>query len=148
MIDIILHPVTVHVPIGAIVAAFVFAMWARYKQHTHLELSSFYLVIFAWITMIPSLITGTVDAVGHLNNPATPEEALNWINLHAFSAIALFVVMWRAWQIRRKITDTPVWSDDTYRNYAIMLTLAMVLVAISGWSGGHMVYELQLGRSS
>ncbi|MFZ9858072.1 MAG: DUF2231 domain-containing protein [Roseiflexaceae bacterium] len=148
MIDIILHPATVHVPIGAVVAAFLFAMWARYKQHVQLELSSFYLVIFAWITMIPSLISGTIDAVGHLNNPATPDEALNWINLHAFSAIALFVVMWRAWQIRRKITHTPVWDDDTYRNYAIMLTIAFVLVAISGWSGGYMVYELQLGRLS
>jgi uncharacterized membrane protein len=148
MIDIILHPATVHMPIGAIVAAFVFAMWARYKQHAPLEQSSYYLVIFAWITMVPSLITGTIDTVGHLNNPATPEEALNWINLHAFSAIALFIVMWLAWQIRRKITHTPVWDDSTYRNYAIMLTLAIVLVAISGWSGGYMVYELQLGRSS
>jgi len=144
-LDILLHPATVHVPIGALVAGVCFVFWAHHRQLPELERSAYWLLPFAWLTMIPSLITGTIDAVNHINDPATPPEALTWINLHAVSAIALFVLVWRGWQLRRRIRETPAWGAPAYRGYLVNYLLILVLVSLSGWSGGHMVYTLHLG---
>jgi uncharacterized membrane protein len=145
-VDILLHPATVHVPIGALVAGLCFVCWAYYRHISELEQSAYWLLPFAWLTMIPSLITGTIDAVRHLNDPNTPAEALTWINLHAASAIGLFVLVWRGWQMRRRIRESPAWLAPAFRAYLVNYILILILVTLSGWSGGHMVYTLHLGR--
>ena len=112
--DIILHPATVHVPIGAIVAAACFIGYGWYRRLSHIEQSGYYLVVFGWVALIPSLITGTIDAVNRLADPHTPSNALTWINLHAVSAIGLFVILWVAWQRRRRMTGG-AWEHPHYR---------------------------------
>ena len=144
--DLLLHPATVHIPIGALIAGCCFVFLAYYRRHAALEQSTLWLLQFSWFALIPSLITGTIDAIRHLEDPATPAEALNWINLHAVSAIALFVVVWRAWQLRRRMPADQIWNGRSYRAYLVHFVLITGLVIISGWSGGHMVYTLQLGR--
>ncbi len=143
--DIILHPATVHIPIGAIVAAACFVFYGWYRRLSHIEQSGYYLVIFGWVTLIPSIISGTIDAVNHLQDPRTPSEALNWINFHAACAIGLLVVLWLAWQLRRRMTGV-VWEHPRYRQFLGYMALVLVLIFCSGWSGGYMVYTLQLGR--
>ena len=141
----VLHPATVHIPIGVFFAACVltFIAWKRHAER--LEESGYTMVIFAWYSLIPTTVTGTIDAVRHLRAPTTPPDALFWINLHAVSALLLWIVIWQAWQLRRRIKDTPVWQARTYRAYALRLGIGMCFVALSGWSGGHMVYVLRLG---
>ncbi len=143
--DIILHPATVHVPIGAIVAAACFIGYGWYRRLSHIEQSGYYLVVFGWVALIPSLITGTIDAVNRLADPHTPSNALTWINLHAVSAIGLFVMLWMAWQRRRRMTGV-AWEHPHYRQFLGYMVVVLLLIVCSGWSGGHMVYALQLGR--
>lgn len=144
--DLLLHPATVHIPIGALIAGCCFVFVAYYKRHAALEQSTLWLLQFSWFALIPSLITGTVDAVRHLENPLTPPDALPWINTHAVSAIGLFVMVWRAWQLRRRMSADQIWVGRPYRAYLVHFVLITILVIISGWSGGYMVYTLQLGR--
>lgn len=143
--DIILHPATVHIPIGAIFAAVCFVFYGWYRRVRDIEQSGYYLVIFGWVTLIPSLVTGTIDAVNHLADPRTPSNALTWINLHAASAISVLVILWLAWQLRRRMTGV-VWEHPRYRQFLGYMVLVLLLIVFSGWSGGHMVYTLQLGR--
>ncbi|NBU63459.1 MAG: DUF2231 domain-containing protein [Chloroflexia bacterium] len=142
---IILHPATVHLPIGALMAAICFIGYGWYRRLSHIEQAGYYLVIFGWVTLIPSLITGTIDAVNRLADPNTPSNALTWINFHAASAIGVFVMVWLAWQRRRRITGV-VWEHPRYRQFLGYMLVVALLVIFSGWSGGHMVYALQLGR--
>ena len=143
--DIILHPATVHIPIGAIVAAACFVFYGWYRRLSDIEKSGYYLVIFGWVALIPSLITGTIDAVNRLADPRTPSNALTWINLHAASAISVLVILWMAWQLRRRMTGI-VWEHPRYNQFLGYMVLVLLLIVFSGWSGGHMVYTLQLGR--
>jgi uncharacterized membrane protein len=143
--DIILHPATVHIPIGAIVAAACFVFYGWYRRLRDIEQSGYYLVIFGWVTLIPSLVTGTIDAVNHLADPQTPSNALTWINLHAASAISVLVILWMAWQLRRRMTGV-VWEHPRYHRFLGYMALVLLLIVFSGWSGGYMVYTLQLGR--
>ena len=143
--DIILHPATVHIPIGAIVAAACFVFYGWYRRLSHLEQSGYYLVIFGWVALIPSLISGTIDAVNRLADLHTPSNALTWINFHAASAIGVFVVLWLAWQLRRRMIGV-VWEHPRYHQFLGYMAFVLLLIVCSGWSGGHMVYVLQLGR--
>lgn len=143
--DIILHPATVHVPIGAIVAAACFVFYGWYRRLSHIEQSGYYLVIFGWVTLIPSLISGTIDAVNRLSDAHTPSNALTWINIHAASGIGVFGVTWLAWQLRRRMMGI-VWTDPRYHLFLGYMAIMLLLIICSGWSGGHMVYALQLGR--
>ncbi len=143
--DIILHPATVHVPIGAIVAAACFVFYGWYRRLSHIEQSGYYLVIFGWVALIPSLISGTIDAVNRLSDPHTPSNALTWINIHAASGIGVFGVTWLAWQLRRRMMGI-VWTHPRYHLFLGYMAIVLLLIICSGWSGGHMVYTLQLGR--
>lgn len=143
--DIILHPATVHVPIGAIVAAACFVFYGWYRRLSHIEQSGYYLVIFGWVALIPSLISGTIDAVNRLSDPHTPSNALTCINIHAASGIGVFGVTWLAWQLRRRMMGI-VWTHPRYHLFLGYMAIVLLLIICSGWSGGHMVYTLQLGR--
>lgn len=143
--NLTLHPFTVHLPIGVILAASGFAFVGWYRRHQAFEQCGYYLVVLGWFATIPSLVSGTIDAVNRLNDPHAPADTLWWINVHAFSAICLFVVMWLAWQRRRRISGD-VFASPQFARYLWLLVVAVCVVLLSGWTGGHMVYSLHLGR--
>lgn len=140
-----LHPLTVHLPIGVILAAVGFSIVGWYRRTVAFEQSGYYLVVVGWFAMIPSLVTGTIDAVNRLNDANAPADTLWWVNLHAVSAVILLVVLWQAWQMRRRMSGT-VWEHPRFITYLWYLVGAACIVLLSGWTGGHMVYALHLGR--
>lgn len=144
-LPLVLHPATVHIPIGVYFAACVLTVIAWRRKSVNLEASGFTLVVFAWYSLIPATLTGTLDAVQRLRDIHTPAEALFWINLHAASALVLWLANWQAWQIRRRIASLPIWEAKTYKQYLFRLGIGLLCIGLSGWSGGHMVYVLRLG---
>lgn len=142
---LVIHPWSVHLPIGVLLAAIGFSVVGWYRRHAQIEGSGFYLIVVGWFALLPSVLTGTVDAVNRLNDPKTHPDALWWINLHGISAIALVGVVWSAWQMRRKLTH-PVWESPRYQTYLWYLGVIFGIVLLSGWTGGHMVYALNIGR--
>ncbi len=143
--SMVVHPATVHIPIGVFFAACVFAGVAYFRRQPRLEVTALHLVVFSWFSLIPATISGTIDAVARLESPATPSGALFWINLHAASALVLWLVIWQAWQLRRKMTHDPIWEAPTYATYLVRLGIGLSCIFLSGWSGGHMVYALHIG---
>ena len=143
--SIVLHPATVHIPIGVFFAACLLAAIAYRRRNQMLESTAHTLVIFSWFSLIPATITGTLDAVKHLASPITHPDALFWINLHAGSALVLWLVVWQAWQIRRRIVQDPCWDSAKYPAYLVRLGVGFACLVLSGWSGGHMVYALHIG---
>ena len=141
----LLHPALVHVPIGSFFACCVLTAIAWYRQNPALEQSASVLVVFSWFALIPATLTGTYDAVVRLQHPDLPSDALFWINLHAMSAIALWMVVWSAWQIRRRIPADNVLQHTRFRAYLLRLAIGFGCLILSGWSGGHMVYTLKFG---
>jgi hypothetical protein len=53
-------------------------------------------------------------------------------------------VYWQAWQLRRR--EAAILDHAIRRNgYLARLAIGCVLLLISGWIGGHMVYDLGVG---
>ncbi len=95
--------------------------------------------------MLPAVVTGTIDAARQVFDPLRPrEDALVWVNAHALTGVAIMVVYWQAWQARRR---NPAILDDAgaRRSYLALLTLGAMLVVLTGWLGGQLVYSLRLG---
>ena len=142
---LIVHPWTVHLPIGVILAAVGFTLYGWYRRIANYEVCGSYLVVVGWFSTLPSLVSGTIDAINRLNNPESHPDTLWWINFHAVSALVFVGLLWQAWQLRRKMPE-PAWNSPRYHTYLWYLVGIFGIVLLSGWSGGHMVYALNIGR--
>lgn len=138
------HPPSVHLPIGLLIGNAVFTVLYLRRGEPSLEMAAFHCLWLGTLLLLPAVVTGTWEAARQLFGPNPRNDALGWINAHAAAGLSLFGVYWRAWQLRRR---NPRLLDqaDTRRSYLFWLAVGAVLVVVSGWLGGHMVYVLRLG---
>jgi len=110
-----------------------------------LETAAYHCLWLGWLLLLPAIVTGTIDAARQVFDPLRPrDDALVWVNAHALAGVAIMVVYWQAWQVRRR---NPAILDDAgaRRSYLALLTLGAMLVVLTGWLGGRLVYSLRLG---
>jgi uncharacterized membrane protein len=140
-----LHPMTVHLPIGLLLGHAIFLaifLWRRSSQH---EFVAYQCLWLGWVTLLPAVITGTIDAARQVVGPAAPRtDALMMVNAHAAAGVALMVVYWQAWHYRRR---HPEWAAVIVQRRAYLgyTALGMILLVLNGWLGGQLVYSLRLG---
>ncbi|MEM8533026.1 MAG: DUF2231 domain-containing protein [Chloroflexota bacterium] len=139
------HPATVHLPIGLLIGNAILTVLYLRRGERSLETAAYHCLWLGLLLTIPALLTGTIDAGRQLvgiPNPRT--DALGWINAHAAVGVALVVVYWQAWQLRRR--NPTILDDKSLRKaYLTRLGIGVTLIVIDGWLGGHLVYSLQLG---
>ena len=110
-----------------------------------LETAAYHCLWLGWLLLLPAVVTGTIDAARQVFDPLRlRDDALVWVNAHALTGVAIMVVYWQAWQARRR---NPAILDDAgaRRGYLALLTLGAMLVVLTGWLGGQLVYSLRLG---
>ena len=141
------HPLTVHLPIGLLLGNALLTMLYLRRGDQAFDVSAYHCLWIGWLGVLLAIAIGTVDAARQLFNAANPRgDALGWINAHALAGLAILVVYWQAWQIRRR--NPGVLADaQARRGYLVRLVLGVTLVVIDGWLGGHLVYSLRLGVS-
>ncbi|HJZ47051.1 MAG TPA: DUF2231 domain-containing protein [Roseiflexaceae bacterium] len=139
------HPLTVHLPIGLLLGnALLTVLYLRRGDQTY-ETGAFHCLWLGWLGMLLAIAAGTFDAARQvLSATNSRADALGWINAHALAGLAILVVYWQAWQIRRRdpaVLDTP----SSRRGYLTRLAIGVALLVLDGWLGGHLVYSLRLG---
>lgn len=139
------HPLAVHLPIGLLIGnALLTLLYLRRGDKTH-EVAAFHCLWLGTLLLLPAVLSGTYEAVRYLFDHARPRtDALGWINAHAIAGVAVLVVYWQAWQRRRRdqeLLDKPL----VRRGYLFLIACGVVLLVVSGWLGGHMVYSLGIG---
>lgn len=140
-----LHPFTVHMPIGLLLGnAIMTALYLRRNDRT-LETAAYHCLWLGWLLLLPAVTTGTIDAARQVLDPARPrDDALVWVNAHAFTSLALMVVYWQAWQARRR--NPGILDDARLRSgYLARIVIGAFLVLLTGWLGGQLVYSLRMG---
>jgi uncharacterized membrane protein len=116
-----------------------------WRSDRSLETAAYHCLWLGWLLLLPAVVTGTIDAARQVFDPLHPrEDALVWVNAHALAGVAIMIVYWQAWQARRR---NPAILDDAgaRRGYLALLTLGTMLVVLTGWLGGQLVYSLRLG---
>jgi uncharacterized membrane protein len=140
-----LHPLTVHLPIGLLIGnALLTLLYLRRGDRAH-ETSAYHCLWLGWLLLLPAVASGTWDAARLVLDPSgAHRDALGLVNAHAAVGLALMVVYWQAWQIRRRRPDV---LDDAARRrgYLARLALGAALTVLNGWLGGELVYGYGLG---
>jgi uncharacterized membrane protein len=116
-----------------------------WRSDRSLETAAYHCLWLGWLLLLPAVVTGTIDAARQVFDPLrSRDDALVWVNAHALTGMAIMVVYWQAWQARRR---NPAILDDAgaRRSYLALLTLGAMLVVLTGWLGGQLVYSLRLG---
>ncbi|MEN9939158.1 MAG: hypothetical protein RLZZ387_5737 [Chloroflexota bacterium] len=140
-----LHPFTVHLPIGLLIGNALLTLIYLRRGDRSYEVSAFHCLWLGWLLLLPAVATGVWDAARQLLDPANPHsDALPWVNAHAAATLALMMVYWQAWQLRRRRPDI---LDDPHARggYLARLAAGAVLVLLVGWLGGQLVYVHRLG---
>jgi uncharacterized membrane protein len=140
-----LHPLTVHLPLGLLAGNALLTLIYLRRGDRAFETSAFHCLWLGWLLLLPAVASGTWDAARQLLDPANPRpDALPWVNAHAASGLALMVVYWQAWQIRRRHPEV-LGDERARRGYLARIALGAALLLASGWLGGQLVYVLRLG---
>lgn len=56
-----LHPVVVHIPMGMVIGAVMFALAGHFIKNESLDKTAFHCVVLALIFIVPTLVTGLLD---------------------------------------------------------------------------------------
>lgn len=143
-----LHPLTVHFPIGLLLASTLFTLVAL-RREGGWERSGYHCLIFGWIAGVVALLTGLPDAVGQLTGPDAARNSglVGWVNAHAFINLGAVVIYGQA-LLRRRRNPAILADAEARRGYLTLHALGALLLIVGGWIGGHMVYVLKLGIES
>jgi uncharacterized membrane protein len=138
VLDHPLHPALVHLPVGLLATSLIFDIIALATGGALWAGSSFWLMVFGAGFALLAAIPGLIDYFSLDFTPATHRLATYHMLLN-LTIIALFIVdiIWR----RALFFQTP---DKTYFvpiGPFILSIIAIVLLAISGWIGGDLVYN-------
>ncbi len=142
-----LHPATVHIPIGLLLASSLFTVIALRTGHIQWDQSAFHCLIVGLIGALIAIVSGLIDAARQLTGPgiAPDDPVILWTNGHAATTLAATLCYGRAWLIRRRQPDV-LRQPDQRRSYLGWHLAGMVLLIVGGWLGGRLVFGFDLGR--
>lgn len=142
-----IHPLVVHLPIGLLVGNAILTLWylrsLAHSARRDVEQAAFHALQLGTLCLLPTIAAGVWDAIRHLGQQPG-SAALMWINAHGIAGLLVLLVYWQAWQLRRR--EAAILDDVVRRRgYLARLAIGCALLLISGWIGGHMVYDLGVG---
>lgn len=150
MLDIRIHPALTHFPIafliGSGVAALLYLYWRRLPE---LRLLFRMGLLIGFPALLLSIISGIIDQ-GGLAPDGDFRTVLNW---HTGLGLALALLcadlLYRSWIFRTNREDDSVSFLD--RGNRIVLTVELLLIVliviVTSWLGGQLVYEWGIGVS-
>lgn len=141
-----LHPVTVHVPLGLLLASSLFSLLATRPDREGWAVSAYHCLLVGWFASIVALLTGTLDALRLLTGPEASRDPglVNWVNAHAVTNLAAVVIYGQA--LLRLRRQPQLLRDPAARGaYLRLHAFGAVGLIVGGWIGGYLVYQLGVG---
>lgn len=135
-----LHPAVIHFPIALLLVNGALTLLYLRRNDPFLERSAYGALVLGWWGAFAAIASGLVAVA--LIWPLQ-DQHLDWINAHAVLGALVLGVYGRALLLRRR--DKDVLHSAQRRTYLALVLVGALLVATSGWTGGHLVYQLGLG---
>ncbi len=136
----VLHPLVVHFPIALLLLNFALTLAYLRRPDSFLERSAYGALIIGWWGAFAAIVTGVLDVARAW--PLRP-EVIGWLNAHFALGLLLLLVYGRALLLRRR--DPVILHGPHRRSYFALLSFGALLVILSGWTGGYLVYTLGFG---
>lgn len=126
-----IHPAIVHLPIGAVIAAWFFLVLGILRNHDGLRRSAYYCSVFALLFAIPTVMIGFADWQHFLAGATTQPITLKlWFASILIVSLSLIVIL----GYRKKD------AKALGRVMLLPATVNMALVIGLGFEGGNLVY--------
>jgi uncharacterized membrane protein len=132
------HPITVHLTLGALVAASIFDVGAWLSGGEPWAVAAHWALILGLVASVPSVVTGLVDYVAIPRGHRAERQADRHL---AFMAGALTVYGLSA--LARLVAIAGPEADVVIARGASLL--GVILLAIGGFYGGQLVYQHGVG---
>lgn len=135
-----LHPMTVHFPIALYLLGVLLTLLHLWRGNAELERFAYFSFVLAWIATVVASVFGLIDQ----SQLAVDDPRQQTVNNHITSGVALMVVGGLLIYMRFR------WPDVLHRHrwpYLGLMALGVVLVSVTGWLGGELVFGLGVGIS-
>jgi uncharacterized membrane protein len=139
-VPFVLHPFATHFPIALLLLNLALTLAYLRRADPFLERSAYGALLIGWWGLFASTLTGTLELA--LNWPLQP-DAVAWINAHAALGLLLLLIYGQALLRRRR--DPELLHGAQRQAYLRLLILGALLLLVTGWIGGHLVYGLGFG---
>lgn len=136
----LLHPAVIHFPIALLLLNGALTLWYLRRADAFVERSAYGALVIGWWGALVAIVSGLLAVA--VSWPLE-DEHIAWINAHAVLGALVLFVYGRAVLLRRR--DPNVLHGAQRRTYLLLVFAGALLVATSGWTGGHLVYALGLG---
>ena len=132
-----LHPVFVHFPVALFSTALIFEILSLVFRQEAFHRTAFFLFTAGAIAAGFAVLTGREEAE-HLNLVSHPV-----FNMHQKFA---YITMWSSWAALAAAFAVKLKAPQVFRPVFFLIVLgAAILVAITAFYGGHMVYDYGVG---
>lgn len=136
----LVHPAVIHFPIALLLLNGALTLLYLRRADPFVERSAYGALVLGWWATLAAITSGLLAVA--LNWPLQ-DQHIAWINAHAVLGALVLGVYGRALLLRRR--DTNVLHGAHRRTYLLLVFVGALLVATSGWTGGHLVYQLGFG---
>jgi uncharacterized membrane protein len=140
VVPIVLHPAVVHFPIALLLLNLALTSAYLHWRDPFYDRAAYGVLVLGWWAAFAAIVTGTLEVALLWPLDST---TLGWINAHAVSGLVLLVVYGQALLRRRR--NPRILDGPDRRGYIALLVFGALLVLVSGWIGGHLVYSLGVG---
>jgi uncharacterized membrane protein len=134
-----LHPMFVHFPIALYLLGVLLTLGYLWRHNPDYERFGYWIFLLAWIAAAFAALAGLVD----LGSLAPDDARRGSINQHITSGVALFIVNGLVVYFRFRWPD--VLTSSRRWAYLALMAAGVAIVVITGWLGGKLVYDLQVG---
>ncbi len=133
-----LHPMTVHFPIAFYVLGVGLTLFYLWRGSTEVERFAAWAFILSAVATLLASLAGLVDQ----SQLEIGDPRLDTVNNHITAGIALLVV--NGVLIYMRLRNRQVLAEQRLAYLACMV-LGLVLVGVTAWLGGELVYRLGVG---
>ena len=146
MFTVTLHPAIVHFPIALLLlGSAVTLVYLASRRQKELALFALWLLLLGWIGALAAILSGLLAQSG-LPPRAEYRTTLNWHIGTGMGLALVYGALLYVWWLRRprdqRPETKPLLDDRNSRLWVIVaLLLGALLVIVTGWNGGRLVYE-------
>ena len=136
----VLHPALIHFPLALLLTGIGLTALHLRRPDPFIERSAYGALMLGWWGTVIGIVTGLIAAAVQWPFSAT---VLGWINWHAVTGFALLLSAGHAVLLRKRNPD--LLQQPARRTYVLLLAITALLVIVTGWLGGELVYDLKVG---